>query len=101
MLPMPRSTLLAAVAALGLSAAPAAAGQIYLAIGDSSAFGETDRTKDPPAGDRASVAPFADSLAGRNGGHPPTVLNLAIDGETSSSYAAGSGRVSPDGLFNN
>lgn len=98
---MLRSRLLAAVAALVVSATPAAAGQIYLAIGDSSAFGETDRTKDPSNGDRGYVAPFADYLAGRNGGQRPTVLNLAVDGETSSSYTAGAGRVSPDGLFNN
>lgn len=98
---MSRTVLLAAVAALGLSAAPAAAGQIYLAIGDSSAFGETDRTKDPSNGDRGYVAPFADYLAGRNGGQRPAVLNLAINGETSSSYTAGTGRVSSDGIFLN
>src|SRR5947209_4425174 len=101
MLPMPRLRLLAAVAALALSAGPAAAGPIYLAVGDPSPFGETDRTKDPSSGDRGYVAPFADYLATRSGGRRPAVLNLAIDGETSSSYSAGSGRVSPDGLSNN
>jgi lysophospholipase L1-like esterase len=98
---MSRSRLLAAVAALVLSSAPAAAGEIYLAIGDSSAFGETDRTKNPSNGDRGYVAPFADYLAGLNGGQRPTVLNLAINGETSSSYTAGTGRVSADGIFLN
>src|SRR3954451_13105035 len=94
---MSRTVLLAAVAALGLSAAPAAGGQIYLAIGDSSAFGETDRTKDPSNGAPGYVGPFPHYLAGRNGGQRPAVLNLAINGETSSSYTAGSGRVSSDG----
>jgi lysophospholipase L1-like esterase len=89
------------LALLALIPAAATAGPIYLALGDSSAFGETNRTRDPSNGDRGYVAPFADFLATRNGGQRPTVLNLAIDGETSASWATGTGRVSSDGLQNN
>src|SRR4051812_12723882 len=93
---------LAAALLAALAPSPAAAGPILLVVGDSSAFGETDRSRDPSNGDRGYVAPFADYLgAARYGGQRPAVLNLAIDGETSSSYSSGTGRVSPDGLFNN
>ncbi|QEL18904.1 SGNH/GDSL hydrolase family protein [Limnoglobus roseus] len=76
---------------------PAAADHIYLALGDSSAFGETNRTHNPSDGDRGYVRPFADYLATRDGGVRPTVVNLAINGETSSSFFTGTGRVSSDG----
>jgi lysophospholipase L1-like esterase len=89
------------LAGLLLLPSAAAAGPIYLALGDSSAFGETNRTRDPSNGDRGYVAPFADFLATRNGGQRPTVVNLAIDGETTGSWATGTGRVSSDGLQNN
>jgi lysophospholipase L1-like esterase len=79
------------------AAAAATAGPVYVALGDSSAFGETDRTRNPSDGDRGYVKPFADYLAGRDGGLRPEVVNLAINGETSGSYFAGSGRVSSDG----
>ncbi|QEL20864.1 SGNH/GDSL hydrolase family protein [Limnoglobus roseus] len=78
-------------------ASPASADHVYLALGDSSAYGETNRTLDPSNGDRGYVAPFADYLATQNGGVRPTVLNLAINGETSASFFAGTGRVSSDG----
>jgi len=90
--------LLAALAAPGRAAA---AWPVYLALGDSSAFGETDRTKNPSNGDRGYVAPFADFLANRYSGARPTVINTAIDGETSQSYFTGSPRSSDDGLFHN
>ncbi|MBY0456387.1 MAG: hypothetical protein K2V38_03555, partial [Gemmataceae bacterium] len=78
------------------------AGPIYLALGDSSAFGETDRTRNPSNGDRGYVAPFADYLGSSRYPSRPAVVNLAIDGETSVSWGAGlSGRVSPDGIFHN
>lgn len=70
--------------------------EIYLALGDSSAFGETNRTQNPSNGDRGYAKPFADYLAGVYGSRP-TVMNLAINGETSSSFFSGSGRVSSDG----
>lgn len=76
---------------------PAPADTIYLALGDSSAFGETNRTQNPSDGDRGYVRPFADYLATQNGGVRPTVVNLAINGETSGSFFTGSGRVSSDG----
>lgn len=82
--------------ALFVAAAPSAAGPIYLALGDSSAFGETDRTQNPSNGDRGYAKPFADYLAGVYGTRP-TVVNFAINGETSSSFFSGSGRVSSDG----
>ncbi len=86
----------ACVAAVAL-ALPASADHIYLALGDSSAFGETNRTQNPSDGDRGYVRPFADYLATQNGGVRPTVVNLAINGETSSSFFTGAGRVSLDG----
>lgn len=82
---------------LAAFSAPASADTIYLALGDSSAFGETNRTQNPSDGDRGYVRPFADFLATQDGGVRPTVVNLAINGETSSSFFTGSGRVSSDG----
>ncbi len=81
---------------LGLCVSPAPAGPVYLALGDSSAFGETNRTQNPSNGDRGYVKPFADYL-GTQFGTRPTVMNFAINGETTGSYFAGSGRVSSDG----
>lgn len=90
---------LAAVALLAL-AGPVRADIIYLAVGDSSAFGETDRTRNPSAGDRGYVRPFADALAVRYGGVRPTVLNTAINGETTTSFFSGlvADRASTDGI---
>jgi len=85
-----------AVFALAVFGSAANADPIYLALGDSSAFGETNRTQNPSNGDRGYVRPFADYL-GSVYGTRPTVVNLAINGETSGSYFAGSGRVSSDG----
>jgi len=80
----------------------ASAGPIYLALGDSSAFGETDRTRNPSNGDRGYVAPFADYLGMTKYPSRPTVLNLALDGETTTSFSTGlADRVSPDGIFHN
>jgi len=86
------------------SGTTAVAGPIYLALGDSSAFGETNRTQNPSNGDRGYVRPFADYL-GTVYGTRPTVANFAINGETSSSFFSGQyatlanplGRISPDG----
>jgi len=38
----------------------ASADWVYLALGDSSAYGETNRTRNPSNGDRGYVKPFAD-----------------------------------------
>ena len=55
---------------LFLFGTPAAAEPIYLALGDSSGFGETNRTRNPSNGDRGYVSPFADYLAGVYGTRP-------------------------------
>lgn len=67
----------------------------YLALGDSITFGETDLLYRPSFGDRGYVGLYADYLASLNGGTRPTTLNLAIDGETTSSFTSGVGRVPP------
>ncbi len=67
----------------------------YIALGDSITFGETDLRYVPSNGDRGYVHDFADVLAARNGGARPTVFNLAIDGETASSFFTGFGRTPP------
>ncbi len=82
----------------------ARAGQVqtYLALGDSIAFGETVFSNnpalgpysDPSDGDRGFVAMYANFLASRYGARP-NVINLAVDGETSSSFTSGVGRVPP------
>jgi hypothetical protein len=62
---------------LGLPAA-ATAGQMqdYLTRGASLAFGETN-TIPTSFGDQGYVGPYADFLAGQNGGVCPTVINPA------------------------
>ena len=66
----------------------AQAGQTYLALGDSITFGvgANETASDISNGDRGYVSGFADVLAGREGGVGPTVINLAVSGETSSSF---------------
>src|SRR5205823_1650131 len=60
------------------------------ALGDSMAFGETNFTANPSNGDRGYVSLYATSLASSNGGVRPNVINLAADGETSSTFFNGS-----------
>lgn len=67
----------------------------YVALGDSITFGETDLLYRQSFGDRGYVSRYADVLASRNGGNRPEVINLAIDGETASSFVTGSGRTPP------
>jgi lysophospholipase L1-like esterase len=84
----------AAILATAFLAQPARAGtKTLLAIGDSVAFGETTFTANPSNGDRGFVADYANNMASMAGGSRPIVTNLAIDGETSSSFLTGSGRV--------
>ena len=64
-------------------------------MGDSITFGETDRAYIPSYVDRGYVSGFADTLGARNGGARPTVINLAIDGETVASFFSGNGRTVP------
>jgi lysophospholipase L1-like esterase len=91
-----RRTIVASLAILAsvMMAQPARAGTMtYLALGDSVAFGETDFTQNPSNGDRGYVADYAAFLATQNGGVTPNVVNLGIDGETTTSFLTGSGRV--------
>lgn len=71
------------------------AAPIYVALGDSITFGETDLNYVQSYGDRGYVGQFANTLAARNGGVRPTVFNLAIDGETASSFMTNAGRTPP------
>ena len=87
------SGLVAGVATLGIS--PVRAAPIYVALGDSITFGETDLRYVQSFGDRGYVSQFADTLAMRNGGVRPAVFNLAIDGETASSFMTNAGRTPP------
>ena len=80
--------------------------QTYLSLGDSIGFGETvfmnnpacGSYSDPSNGDRGFVAMYANSLASRYG-YRPNVINLAVDGETSSTFTTGVGRVPPGAGF--
>lgn len=74
--------------------ASAQTAQTYIALGDSITFGETDLRYVPSNGVRGYVNDFAAALGARSGG-PVNVVNLAIDGETSSSFFTGSGRTPP------
>lgn len=91
---MRRALLTAAVLASALPGAAYAA-PTYIALGDSITFGETDLNYAQSFGDRGYVSRFADALAGRNGGVRPGVVNLAIDGETASSFTTNAGRTPP------
>lgn len=78
-----------ALAATLALAAPAQAGHsVYLALGDSITFGvgSDDTASDRSGGDRGYVGLYADYLGGATGTRP-TVINLAISGETSSSFS--------------
>lgn len=90
----PRSLFLWIVfAAWILSTSPPALASVihdYVALGDSMAFGETNFTANPSDGDRGYVSLYATSLASSNGGVRPHVINLAADGETSSTFFNGS-----------
>ena len=65
-----------------------AGSSVYLALGDSITFGvgSNDLATDISNGDRGYVGLYANYLAGQQGGVRPTVLNLAVSGETSSSF---------------
>lgn len=70
-------------------AARADALRTYLVLGDSLAFGETDFSHNPSAGDRGYAALYADSLAAANGGTRPNVVNFGVDAETSTTFFQG------------
>jgi len=87
------TTALAATASLLMQ--PAHAAPVYVALGDSITFGETDLNYVQSTGDRGYVGLFANTFAARNGGARPAVFNLAIDGETASSFMTNAGRTPP------
>ncbi|MDB5349666.1 MAG: hypothetical protein JWN86_913 [Planctomycetota bacterium] len=87
---------LAAMVLASATPRPAEAGSMtYIALGDSLAFGETDFTHNPSYGDRGYVAKYADSLASQNGGVRPNVVNLGVDGETTTSFFGGGQAAAP------
>ncbi len=88
------STLAFAFTATLALARPAAAAPTYIALGDSITFGETDLLYVQSFGDRGYVSRFADVLGTRTGTRP-NVVNLAIDGETASSFVTNAGRTPP------
>ena len=83
---------IAIAASVGLASPVSAA--TYIALGDSITFGETDLRYIPSDGVRGYVDDFATVLAARSS-NPVNVINLAIDGETSSSFFTGFGRTPP------
>ena len=85
------ATVLSLVASLWAvsSQAVAAPMQTYIAIGDSVAFGETNFTGDPSYGDRGYVLPYSNYLTAQNQDRPPIVINLGVDGETTSTFFNG------------
>jgi len=94
---VPGKLLLGATLAMtaALAVPPASAAPVYVALGDSITFGETDLNYVQSSGDRGYVGLFANTLAARNGGLRPAVFNLAIDGETASSFVTNAGRTPP------
>ncbi len=91
------STLTGAMLAtsIALAAGQAGANPVYVALGDSITFGETDLNYVQSYGDRGYVGDFANTLASRNGGVRPGVINLGIDGETATSFFSNAGRTPP------
>jgi lysophospholipase L1-like esterase len=75
-----------------LASSASAGAMTYLSLGDSVAFGETTYSQNPSNGDRGFVKPY-DQFLGQQYGTNPNVVNLAVDGETSSSLLSGTGRV--------
>ncbi len=90
------SAMLAPICLVFCLAGPSQAGQVYLALGDSLAFGvgADGSLGDVSNGDRGFVSLYADRL-GSAWGTRPDVLNLAISGETSSSFFSGVDRNGP------
>ncbi len=80
---------------VALGCTTAQAGSVYVALGDSITFGETDLSYVPSYGNRGYVADFDQTLASRNNGVAPAVVNFAIDGETAASFMSGVGRTPP------
>ena len=93
------SAVLTAVAAAAIASCFGLAGQAqaaptYIGLGDSITFGETDLNYVQSYGDRGNVGDFANIIGSRTGTRP-NVINLAIDGETASSFMSNAGRTPP------
>ena len=83
----------ATIALVGVSPI-ARATPTYIALGDSITFGETDLNYAQSYGVRGYVGLSANTLATRLG-TTPNVVNLAIDGETATSFFSNAGRTPP------
>jgi lysophospholipase L1-like esterase len=85
------ATAVSLAASLWAVSSPAVAAplQTYIAIGDSIAFGETDFTGNPSYGDRGYVLPYSNFLAAQDHDRAPIVMNLGVDGETSTTFFQG------------
>jgi hypothetical protein len=68
--------------------------QTYVALGDALAFGQSTPTPQASFGDQGYVRQFANFLATKNNGIAPNVINLALPGETSSTYFTPDGSAS-------
>ncbi|MBV6458465.1 MAG: hypothetical protein HONBIEJF_01593 [Fimbriimonadaceae bacterium] len=71
---------------LGLHALAWGQTRTYLAIGDSVAYGFQPNDYNPSYGDKGYVKLYADWLKTQQGGVRPRVINVAIPGESTSSY---------------
>jgi lysophospholipase L1-like esterase len=81
-----RSLLAASLLLLAAGVSKADPMQTYVALGDALAFGQTGSTPQASYGDQGYVQQFATYLGTKNNGIVPNVINLAIPGETSSTY---------------
>lgn len=89
----------AAALAITLGLSGMARADVYLSLGDSVGFGIGGATPVPSDGTNQGYVPlYASYLAAGNGGVKPTVVNLAVPGETSTSFSSGAGRVGPDNM---
>ena len=89
-----RRTIVAALLILSplcLASSAAAGAMTYLSLGDSVAFGEQTFNQNPSDGNRGYVSLY-DQFLGKQYGTNPVVVNLGIDGETTSSFLSGTGR---------
>jgi lysophospholipase L1-like esterase len=68
--------------------------QTYVALGDALAFGQSTPTPQASFGDQGYVQQFANFLATKNNGIVPNVINLALPGETSSTFFTPDGSAS-------
>jgi lysophospholipase L1-like esterase len=89
-----RSLLAASIVLLAASSLRADPIQTYVALGDALAFGQSSPTPQASFGDQGYVQQFASFLGTKNNGIVPNVINLALPGETSSSFFTPDGSAS-------